>query len=442
MIDPEDFKFYEKIKVPAPTFCPECRTIRRFLWRNERALYRRICNVPEHKEKIISMYSPDIPSVIFDQKYWWTDGWDPLEYGKRYNFDIPFFIQFKELREKVPLLALANVNSTNSEWCNPAVDNKNCYLTFATTAGENLNYCNRVASCRDSMDLYVGNKVELSYSSSFVDNCTKVHFSRHTRNCIDSLFLYDCNNCSDCIGCINLRNKKFNIFNKQYTKEEYLKEKEKLILDSFDGLMKLQKKFEDFLAITPQRHAHMINTINSTGDNLENVRNARFCFDIINGMENSKYCIWGGYGWKDSYDGLGCNGELMYELSDGGAVGRTCSNTYFSVAIINSIDIQYSHSIKGCSHLFGCVGLRDKQYCILNKQYTKEEYEELVPKIIEHMNSMPYVDKKGRIYKYGEFFPSELSPFCYNETIAQEYFPLTREEALKQGYRWKEKEER
>ena len=72
----------------------------------------------------------------------------------------------------------------------------------------------------------------------------------------------------------------------------------------------------------------------------------------------------------------------------------------------------------------------------------KEQYEELVPKIIKQMNSMPYIDSKGRSYKYGEFFPSELSPFCYNETIAQEYFPLTKEEVLKQGYRWKEPEAR
>jgi len=69
-------------------------------------------------------------------------------------------------------------------------------------------------------------------------------------------------------------------------------------------------------------------------------------------------------------------------------------------------------------------------------------YEELVPKIIKHMNDMPYIDKKGRIYKYGEFFPPELSPFCYNETIAQEYFPLTKEQAIEQGYKWKDKEER
>jgi hypothetical protein len=58
------------------------------------------------------------------------------------------------------------------------------------------------------------------------------------------------------------------------------------------------------------------------------------------------------------------------------------------------------------------------------------------------MNDMPYIDSLGRIYKYGEFFPSELSPFCYNETIAQEYFPLTKEQAKGQGYKWKDKEEK
>jgi len=51
---------------------------------------------------------------------------------------------------------------------------------------------------------------------------------------------------------------------------------------------------------------------------------------------------------------------------------------------------------------------------------------------------MPYMDQKGRVYRYGEFFPPELSPFAYNETIAQEYFPLTKEEAEAQGYRWRD----
>ena len=102
-------------------------------------------------------------------------------------------------------------------------------------------------------------------------------------------------------------------------------------------------------------------------------------------------------------------------------------------------DIQYYiYCSSGSEHLFGCVGLRNKQYCIFNKQYTKEEYEKLVPRIIAQMNEVPYRDKKGMTYRYGEFFPPELSPFAYNETIAQEYFPLTKEEALEKGYAWKD----
>ena len=58
------------------------------------------------------------------------------------------------------------------------------------------------------------------------------------------------------------------------------------------------------------------------------------------------------------------------------------------------------------------------------------------------MSEIPYIDQKERKYKYGEFFPPELSPFYYNETVAQEYFPLTKEEAIMRGYKWKERDNR
>jgi hypothetical protein len=83
------------------------------------------------------------------------------------------------------------------------------------------------------------------------------------------------------------------------------------------------------------------------------------------------------------------------------------------------------------SDCFACVGLRNKQYCVFNKQYSKEEYEALVPKIIEHM---------AKAGEWGEFFPSSISPFGYNETVAQEYFPMTREETLAKGFIWSDYE--
>lgn len=56
------------------------------------------------------------------------------------------------------------------------------------------------------------------------------------------------------------------------------------------------------------------------------------------------------------------------------------------------------------------------------------------------MDNMPYVDAKGRIYKFGEFFPIEISPFAYNETVAFEEHPLSKEEALASAYKWKDPE--
>jgi hypothetical protein len=85
----------------------------------------------------------------------------------------------------------------------------------------------------------------------------------------------------------------------------------------------------------------------------------------------------------------------------------------------------------------GCIGLRKKEYCILNKQYTKQEYEVIAPRIKLHMDEMPFTDNGGRVYSYGEFFPSDLSPFAYNESLAQEYFPLTNKETEERGYKWR-----
>ncbi|MFA4930955.1 MAG: hypothetical protein WC570_03780, partial [Patescibacteria group bacterium] len=87
---------------------------------------------------------------------------------------------------------------------------------------------------------------------------------------------------------------------------------------------------------------------------------------------------------------------------------------------------------QGAKDCFGCSGLRGKQYCILNKQYTKEEYEELVPKIIEHMQQTS---------EWGQFFPMSFSPFGYNETIANEYYPLSKEQVVAMGVKWYDKPE-
>ena len=445
VIKPEDFDFFKKIDVPPPTWCPECRIIRKMSWRNERALYRKTCDVPGHEERVVSLYPENSPFTVYDTRAWWSDAWDPLEFGRPFDFSKDFFTQFSELMRNVPRINVVNKNSERSEYCNNVSNHKDCYLEMSGYGSENVMYSNTSIFTKDSSDLFFVNKSEQCYELLDSDNCYKVIFGRYCSDCVDSYFLYDCRGCQNCFGCAGLRNKKYHIFNKPYSKEEYLEKIKSLDTNSFSGLEKNKKEFEDFLKSHPIRWARIFNSQNVTGDNIENSKNCEFCFDIGGGPEfgdgtgatNSKFLVISGWNTTDTFDciQIGGNLSLSYELISG-AVGNYQAK--FSNVCWTNQDVQYTDNCHNSSHLFGCVGLRNKEYCILNKQYTKEEYEELIPRIKKHMSDMPYTDQKGRVYKYGEFFPPELSPFAYNETIAQEYFPLTKEEALEQGYKWKD----
>jgi len=95
-------------------------------------------------------------------------------------------------------------------------------------------------------------------------------------------------------------------------------------------------------------------------------------------------------------------------------------------------DCYYCSTCANCDHCFGCIGLKRKQYCILNTQYSREAYERLVPLIIDRMRQAG---------EWGEFFPITISPFAYNETVAQEFFPLTQREATQRGWEWRKEED-
>ena len=442
IVEPEDFAFYDKIKVPPPTWCPECRIVRRMIWRNERTLYKRRCDAHGHNEDIISIYSATGSCKVYDNQYWWSDEWDALSYGCDYDFSKSFFEQFKALIKEVPQNNLITRNNINSPYVNYLVDSKNCYMVIGGKDNEDSTYANHVVTIKNSSDLYFANTMELGYEDVICQNSYNLLYGQNSENCLNSYFLYDCKNCSNCFGCVGLRNKQYYISNVQYSKEEYQEKLKEFNLGSFFGLEKQSKIFNNLKLNYPHRFINSTKTADVSGDNISEAKNCHYVFDILSGgSENCKFMFWGGQDAKEVYDGVGVGvkGELLYENA---IVTQSVSRVSFSAAIWTGYNINYSYNCLSSSNLFGCVSLKNKQYCILNKQYTKEEYETLVPKIIEQMNTMPYTDKQGRVYKYGEFFPFELSPFCYNETIAQEYFPLTKKQALEKGYSWKDQQER
>lgn len=432
-IEPEDFGFYEKIGVPAPTFCPECRLVRRMTWRNERSLFKRNC--AKTGKEIITMFHPDEDVVVYDRDAWWSDAWESTDYGMDYDFSKPFFTQFRELLSKVPLANLGNENCVGSPYGNHNADCKDCYLTYASYNNERTHYSFGATGMKDCFDNYIGLNYELSYSNVLSSALFKTHFSYDADELIESSFIKVSKNLQNCIGCVNLRHRIYCILNTQYTKEEYLKKKKELDFGSYKKLCEFRKIFDDFSINFPKRHVSIVKSVDSNGDMMINSKNAKNCFDIYGDVEDSKYLIHF-LEAKDCYDiyGGGAGIELSYEGID---AGIQASKQLFSVLTHTCLDTNYTYMCFNSKNLFGCIGMRGKQYCILNKQYGKEEYFEMVEKIKKHMNEMPYVDKKGNSYGYGEFFPAEISPFSYNETIAQEYFTKTKDEIEKSGFKFR-----
>ena len=432
----EDLVFYEQIKVPLPTFCPECRLARKLIWRNERSLYKRACDLC--KKEIISMYKTDAVFPVYCHECWWGDKWNTLDYGCNYDSGIPFFEQFAKLLKIVPRPASYSTQNINSEYGNHIAHMKNSYMMFGSWFDENCGYGQTVMKSKDCWDCLFIRDCELCFASNDCTKCNQVFFSQKCIGCIDSAFLYDCRNCQNCLFSYNLRNKNYHVFNKQVSKEEFNKVRQEML----SSYLMLEKTLTDFRKILREKAIHKFMTgernYNVSGEFISNSKNVHDSYFIDNG-ENEKYAVRGGVGQKDSMDVYGVHsGELCYECNN----IDFSSRCFFSVNGENNMNSSYLVDCDHVNNSFGCISAHKKEYCILNKQYDKKTYEELLEKIIFQMKKLPYIDKKGKTYKYGEFFPTELSPFYYNETIAQEYVPINEERAEKMGYSWSAVEEK
>lgn len=405
-------------------------------WRNERTLYKSQCDLC--KKSIVSTYPAGTSFPVYCTPCWNSDKWDWRIYAGDYDFSKPFFAQWKELFERVPRFALFNRSAINSDYSNMVGESKNVYLSVSVVVNcEDVYYSKAVDTSRWIVDSLNIKESEGCYENIDAEknfNCQNTFLSR---NCIDSHYLIDCTNCSDCFMCSNLRNQRFYIRNKKYSKEDYFKEKAKINLGSRKERVELQKEYDSLCKTALYKHANLINSQNSTGNNLTNTKDCRHCFEGYD-AENMKFCH-RAFISKDTMDcDFTLKSEHVYEYVTG---GNQNYNVRFSYCANGNVrNAEYVHSSLRSNDIFGCVGVKDGKYVILNKEYSKEAYEKMRRKIIEHMNTYPFMDKRNRIYKYGEFFPIELSPFAYNETPAQELEPTTKEEAAENGYYWKDLE--
>ncbi|MFA5947614.1 MAG: hypothetical protein WC806_01400 [Candidatus Gracilibacteria bacterium] len=417
----------KKYNIPAPALCSECRQQRRLAWRNEKTLYKRKCDFSG--DDIISVFSQDKPFVVYNNDYWNSDKWNAFDYGRDFDFNRPFFEQFEELLHKVPQLARSVTGNYNSDYVNQAGWNKNCYLIFEADNCENCMYSLYIYESKSCLDLFSGYRCELCYDCLNCQNSYNLKFSQNCKSCSDSFFLKDCIGCQNCFGCVNMRNKKFYFLNKQCTEEEYQKNISTVDLSIYRSIELMKNNFQKFVMKFPHKYINGFQNENSSGDYLWNTQRCVNCFDL----ENSQDCknVTNARNIRNTMDltVFGANKGVDFSY-DSHELGEAVRNVCFSDQIWEGCsDLYYSKlCTKNCNNLFGCIGLKHQQYCILNKKYSEDEYNNLAVKIIEHMK------KTG---EWGEFFSVKNSPFAYNETSAQAYYPLTEKESLAKGYKWK-----
>lgn len=430
-ITDEDVKYYDsispifdgrKFQIPIPKLCPPCRQQRRLAMRNERSLYHRKCDLTG--KEIVSIYSPESPYKVYDQEVWWGDKWDPLDYGRDFDFSKTFAENITALYHEVPHMSLYTINCENSYYTNYALEQKNCYLIFGGGTNEDCLYGKFVSRCKDCVDCLAVYACEKCYQGVGSDDCYDCRFFVHCRNCSESLMIEECSGCRNCITCFGLKNKQYCVLNKQYSREYYEKIESDSKLLTSAKIQTLCQELANLKKDLPHIQSHIYASENCSGEAVYNCKNCKYTFD----SKNSEDCKFIHFTPKtnDTYD---CSFCSPYGT-------RFCYNVCSTVDLESSMacfyvwygaNLRYSMECHHCQDVFGSVGLKAKKYCVFNKQYSKDEYEKVVAKIIGHMHETG---------EWGEYFNYSTSPFYYNETIAMEYFPLDKSGVEKLGGRW------
>ena len=420
-ITTDDLVYYKKIDVPQPNICPDCRMIHLMLWRNERVFYPATCAYCQ--KNIISCFSPQVPFPVICNECWWSNTFDPHQFGRDFDFSRPFFEQFSELLAVTPVGNLFIANSENSEYAQLSVGNKNCYMALASDYNEDSLYLDNSNHNKDVCDVSFVDKSELAFESTDLYESYSCQFSQNIKNSNNCIACIDCSGSNNLLGCVGIRNKSYLIFNKQYSADDYARRLREFELNSYTGLKKFLKEFNEFKLKHFRRYAYVASCENSTGNYLTNSHNCIQCFDLSE-SEDCKYSIFS-YKTKDAYDIYGAPGaELAYNAC---AIPETYNVRWSAIIWPGSVNVSYSYLCRTARNCFGCVSLHNNEYSILNKQYSADEYEQMVKKIKSHMIATG---------EWGKFFPMNISPWAYNETIANDYYPKDKKAVQDLGVRW------
>src|SRR3989339_326610 len=425
-ISEQEQELRKKFGVELPDIHPYERLRYLFSFENYYSLYARKCDLCQ--KDFVSVHDTDVDFPVYCMNCWYSDKWTPPQLDL--DLDRSFFEQMEILSKTAPRLGqLAADPMENSDYSNACGSLKNCYMIFNANYCENCYYSVSINNDKDSIDLNLSDKNELSYECLLCNGCYQVFWSEFLENCRDCYFLYDCVDCHNCALSTGLRHKANIFLNEQLTKEEYDSKIKDLKSGNYQTVIKYKKQFEvlkkDYKKkfILGVKNEDVLGNMIYNSKKIENsflVHDSESCVNSSN-VRNAKDCL-------DIASFGVISNESCYSCC---AIGLQVMNLKFCTCCFSGAhDLEYCIQNISSHDCFGCIGGTKNEYKILNKQYTEEEYKETVAKLKEKMK------ERG---EYGQPQPQSLNPFAYNESIANMIMPLTREEAEKLGYKWKEK---
>ena len=382
-------------------------------------LHKRKCD--KTGQDIISVFSAECAHPVWHKDEWVKHA-DPPHAAL--DASRGMFPQLWDLFRQCPIAHNMGAGNQNCEYTDDTWYSKNCYLFHSALGAEDSRYSYRNIRIKDSVYATYSFESERTHDLMYSTSCFDVRYALNCRDCSNSSFIYDCRGCSNCFFCYNLRNKQYCIGNQQYPREKYLEAVEKWNLSSHAVYQNAERTFQRMLKEQAWHRALFIDRSEAcTGNYIENSKNASNCFfvddaeDCINVMRTT--------GSKDCLDCLSpaVKCELIYCSC---TCQDQCYNCRYCYDLIQSQHMEYCAHCFQCRNCFGCCGLVGKEYCILNTQYSPEQYEEEKHRMIRHMQQAG---------EYGLFFPGHFAASPYEESLAGFHWPLDDATLKRYGFR-------
>ena len=283
--------------------------------------------------------------------------------------------EFKKLKLYYPARPSNIIGCENSDYGNYLYRCKNAYFCFDCAECENSTYLFDSFKSKNCVDGDYVVQSENCYDCFDIVSVSNSAYILGSDRIYDCFYCWDCYDSHDLFGCVHLKHKQFCIFNRQYSEEEYKKKKAELLKNDPEENLTEMKKIAMRFPVTNTRNFGSTNS--NYGNHVNNSKSLYMCFDCHAGencgyMYDTHYC-------KNSYDMTQCShNEFSYECSDSARL----NNCYYMEFCADVYDSAFCYSCTKSNHLFGCIALENKEHCILNKQYSEEEYEKNIKEIM------------------------------------------------------------